>query len=440
MRSKKLLNILGLFVLTFGVVGVAMAQPPIPPFPTNVTAANGINIVKTVWAVAYGAQATNAAQSIQIAALQTAVGGGTAQPPATPTLVPAATQSPATATNVPNGATVTPAPTVGAATITPMPTPTTPPAVVCLNCVSPDTIVPVPNPVPNVRGMPCPAWAHDLYLIVAPNGLTYRTWHPSVQPDSMAGAGCKFDHEHGLRDPRGSKADPSLPAYGYVADVHGMTEPHSGFKTEYANAGERNEFESFNSTSDVKATLHQGTFGMARVTQRFHTMEFDLKNSNGAEVHVKGMGDTGLAGNQCNPPDQENGTVGVRFFALPFAKAKACGLGTPYEVWEWAMPIGANRFHAKLGVFDAITVLNPATGLLEPTGATWQSQPQFSGCKHDLYYGPIYINANVNAVDSFGIKQFVKAGSVATFPLDTAGKSAFKLPYDDCASEPYTNN
>jgi len=276
-----------------------------------------------------------------------------------------------------------------------------------------------------------------------PNGKHYRTWHPAIQPNDLPGAGCVFDHTHGPRDPRNSKADPTLPAYGYAADLHGMSEPHAGFKTFFANAGERNTFEGFSSTSDVKATFHQGTRGAGRVNQRMHTLEFDLKNVNGAEVHIDGMGDTGFAYNQCDPAaqvDTENGTIGVRLFAMPKPLADSCGVGTPYEVWEWATPLnGDNRIHAKLGTFDAITVLNPASGLLEQTSATWPNGP-FGGCKSDAYFGPVYLNTNVDYVDAHGLRQVIKRGSVSNFPMDSVGKSAFKLDYDNCGAFNYTNN
>ena len=280
--------------------------------------------------------------------------------------------------------------------------------------------------------------------MLAPNGLKYRTWHPAIQPEGLPGAGCRFDHTHGPNDPRGSKADPTLPAYGYVADMHGMSEPHVGFKTFFANTGTRNEFENFSSTSDVKATFHQGTLGAGRVAQRMHTIEFDLKNTNGAEVHVEGMGDTGFAYNQCDSADSinnEQGTIGVRLFAMPKPLADSCGVGTPYEVWEWALTVPGqdNRIHAKLGTFDAITVLNPSTGLLEPTANTWPNSP-FSGCKQDSYFGPVYLNTDFDGVDEHGVRQFIKRGSVKNFPMDSVGKSAFKLDYNDCANEPYTNN
>lgn len=367
----------------------------------------------------------------------------TPQPSATNANTPVPATATSTATARPSAtSTSTPRPTA-TATMMPMPTIAPTSSAACLNCVPASQIVAVPVPEPNVRGLTCPAWAHDQWLVLAPNGRMYRTWHPAVQPDNLPGAGCKFNHEHGTRDPRGSKADPTLPAYGYVADLHGMSEPHEGFKTEYANAGERNEFENFSATSDVKATMHQGTFGAGRVNQRMHTIEFDLKNANGAEVHVHGMGDTGYASNQCVPPDQldtEQGTVGVRFFALPFAQAKACGLGTPYEVWEWALPLrGDNRIHSKLGTFDAITAFNPLAGKLEQTSDTWPNAP-FSGCKRDFYFGPVYLNTAVDYVDEFGVRQFVKPGSVKNFPLDSVGKSAFKLDYSNCANEPYANN
>ena len=423
----------------------AVAQTTIPPFPT-VTTANSIPIVKTLWAVAYGAQATNAAQSTQIAALQTAIDGpvvpnpvGTATPgpSATPVVTAVPSVAPATPTLAPPIATATNPP--GGATVTPVPTMVMPPTAACLNCVPANTIVAVPNPAPNIRGQVCPAWAHDLWLVPAANGKLYRTWHPAIQPDTFSGAGCVFNHDHGKDDPRNSKADASLPAYGYIADLHGMTEPHNGFKTFYANTGDCNAFEGFCSTSNVKVTFHQGTSSAGRVPQRLHTLHFDLTHKSGAVVHVSGVGDTGYPGNQCAPPDQEQGTIGVRFFALPKAQANACGLGIPYEVWQWAMDVGPNRVYASLGTFDPITAFNPQTGQVERTDKTWTNGP-FGGCDHDVYYGPVLLNANVDMVDAMGVRQVMKPGSVQNFPLDTVGKNVYKPEYRGCGAFAYTDN
>src|SRR4051794_40576652 len=75
------------------------------------------------------------------------------------------------------------------------------------------------------RGQPCPAWVHDRYVTTGPDGRLYPTWHPPIDPEF----GCLFGHEHGA-DPRSSRADPSLPAFGYAAALMGMQEPHQGFK------------------------------------------------------------------------------------------------------------------------------------------------------------------------------------------------------------------
>src|SRR5438067_7518874 len=48
-----------------------------------------------------------------------------------------------------------------------------------------------------VAGQMCPSWVHDQYVTVGPDGKTYATWHPPVDPQY----GCYFGHEHGA-DPR----------------------------------------------------------------------------------------------------------------------------------------------------------------------------------------------------------------------------------------------
>ncbi|MES4792641.1 MAG: hypothetical protein C4321_06300, partial [Chloroflexota bacterium] len=95
------------------------------------------------------------------------------------------------------------------------------------------------------------SWVHDRYVTTGPDGKTYPTWHPPVDPQY----GCLFGHEHGA-DPRTSKADNTLPAFGYAAAQLGMTEPHAGFKVFVINAGD--EFEGRRSTADYRIVFHHG--------------------------------------------------------------------------------------------------------------------------------------------------------------------------------------
>jgi hypothetical protein len=76
-------------------------------------------------------------------------------------------------------------------------------------------------PKPNTA---CPAWVDNLYVTTGPDGQTYKSWHPQIDPVYW----CYFGHEHG--------SDPSLvglPGFAleYVARVNGnQAEIHEGFK------------------------------------------------------------------------------------------------------------------------------------------------------------------------------------------------------------------
>ncbi|MEK7786523.1 MAG: putative glycoside hydrolase, partial [Chloroflexota bacterium] len=187
-----------------------------------------------------------------------------------PTLTKTATNLPAqTATKLPtNTATVVPSATP-AFTATSLPTSTpvpptetaAPPTATSI----PPTVVPTTDPGATpapVAGQLCPTWVHDRNTTVAPDNLTYPTWHPQVDPEF----GCYFDHEHGA-DPRTSLADPSLPAFGYInAFVHQdhiAHEPHNGFKVFVVNKGTTNN-EGRTATTSTRIVAHMGTGGPAR--------------------------------------------------------------------------------------------------------------------------------------------------------------------------------
>jgi hypothetical protein len=70
----------------------------------------------------------------------------------------------------------------------------------------------------------CPAWLDNLYSTVGPDGISYKSWHPQIDPAYW----CYFRHEHG--------SDPALVglpgwALEYVAAKNNnQMEIHEGFK------------------------------------------------------------------------------------------------------------------------------------------------------------------------------------------------------------------
>lgn len=65
---------------------------------------------------------------------------------------------------------------------------------------------------------------HDLHTTTGPDGKTYNTWHPQVDPVYW----CYFGHEHGS-NPDLIPGSPKV-AYGYVAEKLNDDAPNAGFK------------------------------------------------------------------------------------------------------------------------------------------------------------------------------------------------------------------
>jgi hypothetical protein len=124
---------------------------------------------------------------------------------------------------------------------------------------NPPSIPTVPNgaatPQPNQT---CPAWVHDQYVAVGPDGQTYRTWHSQIDPRYW----CYFGHEHGS-NPAYFHAD-YKPLYGYSASKHpNMEEAHNGFKSLHVVSGGYNWF----------WTIHMGSSGTKRICTEHHTLD-----------------------------------------------------------------------------------------------------------------------------------------------------------------------
>jgi hypothetical protein len=250
-------------------------------------------------------------------------------PTATPE-APTATTAPATPTTAPE-----------------QPTVTTPPA-------SP-TAVPPGQETP-VAGRVCPAWVHDRYVTTGPDGKTYATWHPPVDPEF----GCHFDHEHGS-DPRSyvGFAASGMPAFGYTAAQHGMDEPHNGFKVYVTN-------------NDLNGRawmilLHQGSGSPRRASAQFHTLDWHISDLNGNTlVHVHLMADFGYASPNCNNNVAIPGSASGRPFSRHDAARRSlptvdCVQETPYETWTADIDIGG--YFQATPLFDIdnpTTVINPA--------------------------------------------------------------------------------
>lgn len=262
------------------------------------------------------------------------------------------------------------------------------------------------KPTPQA-GQPCPTWVHDQYVTTGPDGKTYATWHPPVEPQY----GCYFGHEHGA-DPRTSRANSTLPAFGYAAAQMGMVEPHEGYKVFVMNAGDPVDSNTPNKVSDedVRIVFHMGTSGIGRFTQEFHSMQYDIVDyRTGESAHVNGMGDTG-------PTERDGATCDYpRKGAKDFS---TLGCADTYEIWDAVRfqildphdpftGLTESRFATipSIAVFDPITSRDPSnnghllyTQAIKPNPANLfgvdptSPQAYFLGCRREFYSGPVFWN------------------------------------------------
>lgn len=314
--------------------------------------------------------------------------------PQTPTAVPpTATMIPATATSVP---------------------PTTTPV---LPTATPPT---QPTATPVVQaGQPCPGWVHDLHVTTGPDGNTYPTWHPPVDPTY----GCYFTHEHG-DDPRDSSVNATMPAFGYVGAQGGFDEPHAGFKVFNYECGESGDQGPNRIAS--RFVMHMGSAGLGRYQMAFHSVQYSARACDGAwEIDVLGMADFGSTkpiGSICDNP---------RRGGRDFSTLGCVTQGHPekaYEIWSGVFQIThpndpyAGLFQSRAyialtpALFDPITTVNPNDlsqliytadvvypGQYDPLSA----QSPFRGCHAEAYQGPISLN---------------NAGRPITYVTDVYGK------------------
>lgn len=343
---------------------------------------------------------------------------------------PTATPAPlATATPVPPTATATSVPPTAIATATATAAP-----------IPLATATATPGTLP-VAGQECPAWVHDRVTTTGPDGRTYLTWHPPVDPEF----GCTFGHEHG-DDPRTSRADSSLPAFGYIGQLAGDNEPHVGFKVFVQNAGTVND-EGRTILHDSRMVFHMGTAGPKRFTAQFHSLEFDFiaRDGSGHEVHVMGMADTGGVGSICADPRQ-----GRTVMVVP----GLCATDSLYEIWAIRLHVGKAEVNVSTAVFDPITVMDPA----DPSRLLYTSAlyPQFFGndtlgCRREAYSGPVYYYNRSGPTsfrtDAYGnlaadgpLVQFVSQHDDLGVPMTSDGLSQAKLKSTSCSSGLHTPN
>ncbi len=123
--------------------------------------------------------------------------------------------------------------------------------------------IPVPNEV-------CPSWVDNLYSSEAPNGKSYPSWHPQIDPVYW----CYFRHEHG--------SDPSLIGLPgipleYIANVNSnQPEVHEGFKG-FAIRDEKTGYGWY-------INVHAETGDLHRVCTRKHTVTVTVTKLETGEI------------------------------------------------------------------------------------------------------------------------------------------------------------
>jgi hypothetical protein len=304
----------------------------------------------------------------------------------------------------------------------------------------------------------CPAWLDNLYVATGPDGQTYKSWHPQIDPVYH----CYFRHEHG--------SDPALiglPGFAleYVArQFNNQAEIHEGFK----GIAIRDEEKKLGWYINIHAETHD----LHRVCTRKHTVVViatDLTKSypDNLLAMVGYKGDFGasqsnreLAGNTMtinnvtgfeNCPDQAaivNEIKNKDGDPVFFKRIRVENLGDGkldnggYEQWDGGLT-------AELGISVAgwfggserpkfgIDIRNPSTTCADLTCSTTKTNdgshgdertffvPDMKleynalirtkdtsngGAADGVFYTDVYGEAVKNAGDPGAIKQFIKPG------------------------------
>lgn len=291
---------------------------------------------------------------------------------------------------------------------------------------SPAPIVPSGQEAPQAN-KPCPAWVHDQYVAVAPDGQSYPTWHPQIDPVYW----CYFGHEHGS-DPALFSAD-YKPVYGYTAAQQGKSEPHTGFKSYVFDdeLGQR-----------WLITHHFGTAGLMRACERFHSMDVAVADKATGELladfHL--MGDFGksvvnktgeiLAPSAC--PDQAAiadaaGSRGIR--RLPVANRDGVG----YEPWRLDSSGNILGFNSAALTFNTPSAMVMCNDVIcdQPISTGGNGAFRFisfltgfgvaTGTNAGVFYTDGYGKQLMSAEQAGAVRQYVKPGT----NISMAGCSQF---------------
>lgn len=231
----------------------------------------------------------------------------------------------------------------------------------------------------------CSAARHAQYTTIGPDGHTYQTWHPLIDPYG----GCVFDHEHGSNPALFLPGVPGKsgvwPAFGYSAAQMGMTEGDAGFKVYvFRVQGRRfmltHHFGTANAALAACTTMH--TFDVVEYDEASKTIvrqQYGMANFGAAVENATGQ--------RIAAPCNTGTGTGVRMF--PVATSGSIG----YEPWRADITgagldarITINTFNPQTACQDITCTVNiartdvggPARGTLRRLEINWWREPGFA--------------------------------------------------------------
>jgi hypothetical protein len=311
---------------------------------------------------------------------------------------------------------------------------TTPPAPTGFTAASPNT--------------QCPTWVHDLHNTVGPDGATYGTWHPQIDPVYW----CYFGHEHGS-NPSLIPGTPLIP-YEYVASNVPQNEPNMGFK-EFI-------FEDMSGDYWVRFIIHAGTASDRRVCARFHTLYVSVYDKDGNEKFGAGYKAdygaafaTGDGGDGVLTPTDCGYSMPALVNQVDDQQRRRLNVGPDsnnYETWDSREETAAVLNLGMVQFDHAFDIRNPMSHCVNITCnsvvvrdperqnatrrtlqmASWRADFEFDA-DHALgtgeYFTDAYANGLLSASNDLASRQFAEAGFHLEFKKNSTANRI------DCSAE-----
>lgn len=208
-------------------------------------------------------------------------------------------------------------------------------------------------------GQECPAWLHDAYRTLGPDGAWYRTWHPVTEPTWK----CVFRHEHGS-DPRAYAGfgESGMPAFGYTQAKAGFVGRHPYY------ASNHNQQKVMVASDDAHGHPFMIVASLGGTTERgqirWHALDWHVSDRAGKTlVNLHVMADYGTAEGSCG--GKIPGSTLPDFAGAPAASGAGRFIYTPACAggWEhWATEIRLGSAFAgsfQYSTHNATTAVDP---------------------------------------------------------------------------------